>query len=198
MQKKIIALFLIVFLCFSLTVALGESESDTSFTFRGYPWGESYKTVYNKEGEADFSGEVDTLQANYIAYATTLVGLDVFVAYYFCDDGLFEGRYILTEEHSNDDLYIEDYQTLQTALIKKYGEPLINSEKWSSDSKKDYYKNEKGTAVCYGYLTYETTFVTSGTLVTLTLDADNYDISTTLDYSSLTIFAPEKDFSGDL
>lgn len=63
-------------------------------------------------------------------------------------------RYILTEEHSVDSLYIDDYNTFKQALTNKYGEPLLDNEKWTSDSKKSFYADDKGRALNYGYLSY--------------------------------------------
>lgn len=120
------------------------------------------------------------------------------IAYYFCDKGLFQARYISTEKHSNESLYIDDYSSFRNALTKKYGEPFWDNEKWSSDSKKEYYSDDKGNALCYGYLSYMTWYVADRTYISMSMSADNYDISMIIDYESTEISAGEADFSNEI
>lgn len=119
------------------------------------------------------------------------------LVYYFCDGGLFQTRYILTENHSNENLYIDDYEDVRTALTKKYGEPSLDWERWQDDSKKEYYASKKGDALCYGYLTYVTFYELERTIVGMEMSADNYNISTTVDFQSLEINPGEADYSDD-
>lgn len=150
------------------------------------------------EGTPYMDGEVNGVDANYIAYETSAVGLDMMLAYYFCDDGLYQVLYLLTESHSVDSLYIDDYDTYKSAMIKKYGEPLIDDEDWESDSKKDYYADRKGDALSYGYLSYTTAWILDGTIILMKMSADNFDITMTVSYSSRNISPGEADFSDQI
>ena len=123
--------------------------------------------------------------------------MDTLLAYYFCDDGLYGTRYILQEKHSNDSLYIDDYEKLRKEITKKYGEPLLDIEDWQDDSKKDYYITKKGDALSYGYLNYYTMYLLNRTTISMDMSADNYIISTTIDYSSNMIGPGEADYSDD-
>ena len=168
------------------------------YDFKEFVWGDSMDKVISVEGEPLANGEVDGMDAVYIVYETRAVGLDMLLAYYFCDEGLFSVRYLLTESHSNEELYIDDYNTFKAALTKKYGEPLLDSESWLNDSKKEYYSDNKGDALCYGYLTYYTWYLTERTWISMNMDADNYDITMRIDYESMTITPGEADYSDEI
>ena len=54
-----------------------------------------------------------------------------------------------------------------------------------------------GTALTYGYLTYDTSYDLPRTTIDLTMDADNYEISTFLIYQSKELTPTEQDFSDE-
>ena len=81
----------------------------SEFDFKKSNWGDTEDDVIAIEGEPDIRGEMNGLDAYYIAYEATAVGKDALLVYYFCDDGLFCTKYIFTESHSNENLYIDDY-----------------------------------------------------------------------------------------
>ncbi len=142
----------------------------------------------------------DTLEhfrccSGYIGYDTTLMGNDVILAYYFGADGLYEARYIWTETHSNENLYISDYNDVKTQLTKKYGSPWYDKEDWDTTSHKSYYSEKKGDALSYGYLTYDTWYSTARTDISMCMGADNYEVSFIIYYESNTISAPSVDYS---
>ena len=106
-------------------------------------------------------------------------------------------RYILNEEHSNESLYIDDYMDVKKAITKKYGEPLLDRESWQDSSKESYYAEKKGDALNYGYLKYYTWYWLDRTEITMSMSADNYVISTIIDYTSNEIDPGEPDYSDD-
>lgn len=181
--------------------ALAEDSSaakSASPDFKQFYWGDSKEKIMEVEGEPYTDGKMNGVDATYIAYKTTAVGLDVLLAYYFCDDGLYQVRYILNEEHSNESLYIDDYETFRNALTKKYGEPTLDREIWENDSKKEYYADKKGDALCYGYLEYVTFYDSDTSIIMMDMSADNYDITMTVDYQSLALSPGEVDYSDQL
>lgn len=194
--KRLTACLLLLTLCLAALPGLGESAP--AYDFKKFRWGDSQESVMAVEGTPKYSGKMNGLDANYIAYDTTAVGMDVLLAYYFCDDGLYSVRYILNEDHSVDSLYIDDYNTFKQALTNKYGEPLLDNEKWTSDSKKSFYADDKGHALNYGYLSYYTCYITERVIVEMDMSADNYEVSTLINYTSLTVSPGETDFSEDI
>lgn len=195
---RILVCIMLSFVLFPCSDALATSGSSTDYDIRQFRWGDTKEYVLSIEGTPSFEGEVNGLDATYIAYETTVVGLDAFIAYYFCGDGLFEARYILTEDHSNDSLYIDDYTEFKSALTKKYGEPIWDYENWTSDLKKEYYSDDMGQALCFGYVSYSTWYITDRTYISMSMSADNYDITTSVDYESVEISAGETDFSDEI
>lgn len=190
--------FLFVFLCASTLAEEVLHTESASPDFKRFYWGDSKETIMQLEGKPFTEGKMNGLNATYIVYETQAVGLDMLLGYYFCDEGLFQIRYVLQEEHSNESLYINDYETFKEALTKKYGTPLIDSEKWANDSKKKYYADNKGDALCYGYLTYQTYYMSDRTIIGMDMSADNFDVSMTVDYQSLTISPGEADYSDEI
>ncbi|MCC8105255.1 MAG: hypothetical protein LIO99_04455 [Clostridiales bacterium] len=180
--------------------AIETEEAETEYSgpvFKTFYWGDSKETVIEAEGEPALTGDMTSYDAEYIAYETTVAGLDSILAYYFCDDGLYLVRYILTEEHSTESLYIDDYDKLVSGITSKYGEPLLNYDDWESDSKKEYYSGNEGKALEYGYLKKTAYWYLDDTFIAVTASADNYDVSTEVQYESLTISPGEADYSSD-
>jgi len=180
---------------------MAESATATptyEYDFKKFRWGDSQDQVRLIEGEPFLANRIPEQNTDYIAYRTRAVGLDMILAYYFNEDRLYQVRYILDEKHSNEDLYIDDYTIFRTAMTKKYGKPLLDLEKWQDDSKKDYYINKKGDALSYGYLSYLTRYLTDRTFILMKMDADNYEVSMTINYTSKDISPGEPDYSDDI
>ena len=164
--------------------------------FRSVRWGMTKAEVKEQEGSSpDYEGKVNGANTTYIGYNTQLMGNDVIVAFYFGPEGLYAARYIWAETHSNDSLYISDYESVRTQLTKKYGSPLIDNENWDTTNHKKYYADDKGNALSFGYLTYYTWYYTQRSSITMHMSADNYQISFAIDYESNSIKAPEEDYS---
>lgn len=86
-------------------------------------------------------------------------------------------------EHTNKDLYIEDYEGLKEILTKKYGKPVLDKVTWKNDLFKSA-KQDWGTAISIGHLEYFSSWETSTTFINLGLDGDNYKIRLVLGYYS--------------
>lgn len=200
-MKKVFVLLMTLYLTFAATCVCAEESTTPVYDFKTFTWGASIEEVKTVEGEPLTSGKVNGLDAEYIVYETNAVGLDMILAYYFCDDGLFQVRYVLSEDHSNEDLYIDDYEKFRNALTKKYGKPLLDWVNWNDDSMKEYYQENgksMGDAVCYGYCSYITWYSSDRTNITMSMSADNYEISMTVDYESKEIDPGEADYSGEI
>lgn len=199
-MKRILMSILLAFvvvgsICLLPEIAAAEAAK---YDFKTFYWGDSREKVITVEGVPDGTGTLSGTTSEYIAYETTAVGMDVLLAYYFCDEGLYAVRYVLLETHSNDSLYIDDYNEFKSALTKKYGDPIFDLENWENNSKKEYYANKKGDALCYGYLTYKTLYSSGSASIVMSMSADNYEISTTIDYVSFEINPGETDYSNEV
>jgi len=96
------------------------------------------------------------------------------------------------ENHTNENLYINDYKELKEILIKKYGEPdkkklltLYGRGEiyWRDDLFKDD-RSEWGFAISLGDLSYSSIWETPTTRIALILDGDNYEINLRIIYIS--------------
>lgn len=174
-----------------------ENTDEVAYDFKTFNWGDSQEKVEEVEGEPFLEDDMTAQDAHYIVYKTTVAGKDALLVYYFCDEGLFITKYILTEEHSNENLFIEDYEDIRDALTKKYDEPDYDFENWSDNGKKSYYADRKGTALEYGYLDYLTAWIMEKTYISMEMSADNYNISTIIEFGSKDIEAGEADYSAD-
>ncbi len=164
--------------------------------FRSVRWGMSEEEVRAVEGNnPDYTGKLDGRNANYIGYDSKLMGNSVLLAFYFGPDGLYEARYIWNEKHSNDNLYISDYNSVKEQLTKKYGDPWFDHESWDTASHQKNYSDDKGNALSFGYLTYETDYSTPRTNITMIMSADNYTVKFHIYYESKTISEPKEDYS---
>ncbi len=86
--------------------------------FRTSDWGASITVVKTNE-KLKVIDENSTL----LAYETTISSIKTIIGYLFTEGKLTTGRYLATEEHSNKNDYINDYNTLKDLLEKKYGKP---------------------------------------------------------------------------
>lgn len=207
-MKRLISFLLLFVMILSLcvpayaeTTATEEAateEAETEFMFKQFKWGDTKDYVISVEGEPELSDTVNGLNAEYIAYQTSVAGVDMLLAYYFCKDGLFQIRYLSTESHSNPSLYIDDFNTIKKAFVKKYGAAPLDTKLWSSDSKKKLYSDDLGKGLEYGYLTYYAAWSFSDTTIWMEMSADNYDVTTQIDYNSMEISPGEVDYSDEI
>lgn len=122
-------------------------------------------------------------EENALFYLTSVGGLDCFLAYNFVENQLYNAVYWIIEEHTSDNLYIEDYHKLKNMLIQKYGTPLIDDEFWKSS----LYKNTpayKGLAISIGDLIMSAKWETENTSINIVLWGDNFEIKHAINYQS--------------
>ena len=206
MKRFVTLLLTLVLLVFACQAALSEAapkatgSSGIEVVIKGHRFGEAKADILAAEGEPEGTGIMDGTGAEYVYYNTTVVGLKAYLVYYFTDDRVCEFRYVLTEEHSNNTLFLDDYQKIRDALAGKYGEPeaLLSGEKWDTADHKEYYSDNRGDALNYGYLTFSDWFMAKDAEISMHMSADNYEVSTTISYTSSLIQMPEENYDGDI
>ncbi len=149
-----------------------------SGAFRGIPWGSPRNTVVKTGGV-----EPGYLGGQLMGRETALLGLDFLTIYYFSDDKLVRGRYVLSEEHSNQNDFIQDYQKIKAALDSKYGPPEMDEIVWRNQSYRDD-ADQYGYAIASGQLAYQADWEGDDTDITLQLSGDNYKITVFIEYTS--------------
>lgn len=169
-----------------------KSEEESESSFRNSSWGDSKDTIKNNESNLELT-EDDDLGLTY--NGEKLVDLEVLTSYYIDKDyGLYRGLYYVTEEHLNENSYVDDYYTLQEALTKKYGKVYDEQMLWMDDSYKDD-PNNYGIAVVTGNLLFSTKWEIDNTEIILALQGDNYSPQLIIGYTDLN-YVFEDDLSG--
>lgn len=155
-----------------------EQESRKGYTFRKTTWGMSKEAVETTE-----IGKILYDTEEMLVYEGSIAGLDCEIIYISTEGKLVRAKYLITEEHSNKNMYISDYDNLKEKLIRKYGQPISDTHYWS----RDLYKDDPqywGFAVSIGDLRYFAMWETPQTSITLALHGDNYDITLAIEYRS--------------
>lgn len=151
--------------------------SDTGF--RTSDWGASISEVKSNEKLTLIDENVSLL-----AYETTISGIKNIVGYLFTEGKLTTGRYLVTEEHSNKNDYINEYNTLKDLMEKKYGKPKKDKKIWKNDLYQDDY-SQWGFAVSLGHLLYYSTWETEKSEISIMLSGENYKIQLMIEYVSV-------------
>ena len=193
-MKKIVSVMLLGLLVFAVAgcdnadsvrvadtsqVTESAEPQDDNFDFRKLKWGATREDVKKAE-EATFIDEA----ADMLIYRDVKVaGLNASLGYVFENGKLVQGSYSFAEKHSNNNLYINDYDKVKKALTEKYGE---GEEVWSWND--DLFKGDEdnyGLAISAGHLKIITMWVTEKTRIMLSLHGDNYEIGLTLWYTDI-------------
>jgi len=147
--------------------------------FRTSNWGASISEVKSNEKLA-----VIDESSSLLAYKTTISGIETIIGYLFTEGKLTTGRYLVTEEHSNKNDYISDYNTLKDLLEKKYGKPKKDKKIWKNDLYQDDY-SQWGFAVSLGHLLYYSTWETDNSEISIILSGENYEIQLMIEFESV-------------
>ena len=134
--------------------------------------------VLASESDEPYDSTTDSL-----AYSVEVANLEAYAVYSFIDDTLVSAGYVFTEEHSNDNMSIKDFEKVKSILLRKYGQPSEDVLRWSNDlykDQEDYY----GFAISAGHLTMIATWHAERTAISLALSGDNYEISHAVLYES--------------
>ena len=151
----------------------------SSTDFSNCTWGMTFDDVKAAEGEHEWSSP----DAGVMVYSGHVADLDVIMCFFFdTNDTLYKGTIMTNEKHTNDNLYISDYNKLKEALTLKYGNPNTDKTIWLND----LFKGDTsgyGLAVSIGHLVYKSTWETERTDIVMVLGGDNYDIAHAIVYT---------------
>lgn len=153
-------------------------------SFRNTKWGMSVEEVKAHEDLALIGEDSDEVQTALQYASTSVAGLQGIPYYGFQNDKLYRAFYKFDVKHSNDNLYIDDFNSLVKSLTQKYGEPKSNIKKWFNDLYKDD-PDDWGMAVAAGHLAYVAQWDTEDTAILLYLKGDNFKMSFALTYTDI-------------
>jgi len=125
--KKNVSILLIILCILAISTLILFAE-EAKYDFRKTNWGMSKEQVKATEDKKpDF--EDNTM----LSYEVTISEKDFECAYLFIEDKLYGSRYLFFGEHTNKNLYIDDYEELKEILTKEYGKPKIDKVTWKND-----------------------------------------------------------------
>jgi len=157
---------------------IAERASENNYDFRMTRWGMTSEQV--KESETLTPSSEST---NFIFYETKVANLKCLLCYSFsANDRLARGKYVITEKHANDNLFIVDYKVLAILLEGKYGNPESDDTFWRNDLYQDN-PDSHGFAVSIGHVVYQKIWQLEDTEILLQLSGDNYEIFLALQYT---------------
>lgn len=173
MKKTIIAISLL-FLLLLNSITSGEAAD-----FRKARWGMTKaEVIATEETEPQSEGNHCYL------FNDTVLGRAMCVHYCFVKNQLVLARYELADKELIDRKYIKHYESFQSALKRKYGAPVKETDTWRNGA---YFRDDKsqwGTAVSTGKLTRRSTWQTGTTDIELLLTGGNFNISCGITYQS--------------
>src|SRR3546814_887849 len=130
----------------NIFVSLGYAAEMPLVGYRKSHWGDSMSDVVATEGKPLVTKD------GTLGYRVKLDGHEAFAAYTFIQGMLVKGSYIFTDEHSNNNAFVDDYNAISANLTVKYGKPYSHDAEWSSE----LFKNDPsqwGPAVEVGHAT---------------------------------------------
>ncbi|MBE3128663.1 MAG: hypothetical protein IMZ60_03175 [Actinobacteria bacterium] len=179
LKKRLIILGILI--CIFLFFSIVGLSNDVKYDFRKTNWGMSKEQVKATEDkEPDWE---DDAELSYKVTISGKSGKDFPCNYYFSADKLYSSAYGLGGRHTNNNLYIDDYEELKEILTKEYGKPKTDKVIW----KRDVFKDDKsywGTAVVGGDLSCSAQWETPTTEINLKLFGEDWRIILIVSYES--------------
>lgn len=163
----------------------------SSFDFRKTNWGMAKEQVKNSE-----IGHLETQSDNVLMYSDRVAGMDVMIGYVFIGDKLVRSKYVFSEKHTNENLFINDYMEIKKILTEKYGTPVEDKPVWSNE----LYRSDRqywGTAVSAGHLAFMSSWDTPSTSIFHVLRGDNFKMVLGTEYVSKELRKLEKQSKQD-
>lgn len=149
------------------------------FDFRKARWGMSKKEVMASEDAKlikDNESSVD--------YEVLFLGYNCTVSYSFLKGAFTKATFFIRQPHVDPAMYYNDYENLKAYLTPIYNRPSSDNCAW----KNEMYRPDKskwGFAVSLGFLTCRTEWANDRTQIILTINGNNHQIATNLEYNAL-------------
>jgi len=145
-------------------------------TFRGIPWGQEAGLIKKSISEEPLYDDDRVL-----SYKDSLSGLKAQYALFLANGRFIRGRYIFTERHTNDNLFMTDFEEIDKLLKEKYGNPKEHETSWLNDLYKDNFEHW-GMAISMGHLLIFSEWRMGNVTIYHSLHGDNFDIYHILEY----------------
>ena len=152
--------------------------SNECIQFRSSNWGDNISQVKSKEAVKQIH-ETD----DWLLYEAQIAGFPVSLSFRFVSGMLNTGMYSFKQEHSDNNDFISDFETLNKLLTIKYGAPNETKDFWFNDMYRDDY-SRWGTAIASGHHSRYFLWSDEQSTLTLQIRGDNYEITLAVLYES--------------
>jgi len=169
----------------SITIMEERQDLHVSYAPRNFEemqWGLSKKEVVESEGKPADQRKVKGLDV--MRYQQRVINLDCAIDYFFTANKLSRTRFSFAGDYLDKNAYLQDYQRIKDALVRKFGRPLEEAIKWRDNSYKDDF-SAWGEAVSLGHLELSSRWLTSQTEITANLSGAEEEILLTVEYAGL-------------
>lgn len=136
----------------------------------GLRWGETQAAIQKIKGTPASS------DATSLTYDTSVSGLDALAFLNFVNGKLSSVTYIFTTKHTDDNLYINNFDSVDTALQQKYGKANQHGVYWRNDLYKDD-RAHWGLAIATGQMYMDSSWETDDTEISHRLVGDNFNVT---------------------
>jgi hypothetical protein len=144
--------------------------------FRGIPWGQEARLIKKSISEKPLYDDDRVL-----SYKDNLGGLNTQYVFFLANGRFVRGRYIFTDSHTNNNLFMTDFEKIDKILKEKYGDPKEHKENWLNDLYKDDFERW-GLAISMGHLFIFSEWTKGNVSIYHSLHGDNFEIYHILEY----------------
>ncbi len=170
-----------ILLSVTLMASLAVAQQPT-YDFRSASWGASVAQVKATETAKVFN-EADTGGKHVLTYRDVVAELPCYVVYVFIADQLVRAKYIFTQQHTNENAFIDDFNKIKNILFDKYGQPTADLTRWTNDLYRDH-PDEWGKAVAAGHLQVGAQWKTERSEILAGVKGDNFTLEHQVQYTS--------------
>ena len=193
-MKKSLAFLLALLMCIGLPACTNTTsipttsqteepsykEAETQANFHYSNWGMNKEEVIQAETELTLVDYDDYL----IAEDTIVAQTDASLLFVFNEGKLVSGMVQFKTQHSNENLYLDDYDAIKDSLTEKYGTPSVDKKQWKDTLYQDD-PEDWGFAVSLGDLILISSWETNTTKIEHILIGDNYEITHGILYTQI-------------
>jgi hypothetical protein len=166
----------------TLMATLAAAQEPT-YDFRSVSWGASFAQVKATETAKLITDETNSQGKRIVVYQDVVAELPCYVVYVFVADQLVRAKYIFTQEHSNYNAFIDDFNRVEKILTDKYGPRTSDLTRWKNNLYQDS-PDKAGQAVAAGHLQLGSQWETQRSTILIGLIGDNFKIEHQVEYKS--------------
>ena len=140
-----------------------------STDFKIFRWGDSVDDVTGYEGTPSGSDGKDPHESIYYLNRS-ISGKNASLAYYFRKNRLLKAVYLIQDTDGSTASLAADYKDILDSIAAKYGSPVSSGSTWDTDDHKFSFEGSKEIqALEQGYLTWQTFWYTSRSVLSVSL-----------------------------